>query len=180
MVSADFLRNVPIIRYLHLSTTTHTFFVFYSLDWMHCINYGRIKLYVYHKRYCTLHLSASHCDSYILKIFTLYSTMYMYIAVRINCLLRLHEMFFVVANSMHPAQTPPLPLYHHRASPPPSPSSRRVWSVGHLTRRRRRPGCWWKSSVLPHLRHSPPARYASIWYRHFQIFKLKARTNVLV
>ena len=37
MVSADFLRNVPIIRYLHLSTTTHTFVVFYSLGWMHCI-----------------------------------------------------------------------------------------------------------------------------------------------
>ena len=36
MVSADFLRNVLIIRYLHLSTTTHTFLVFYSLDWMHC------------------------------------------------------------------------------------------------------------------------------------------------
>ena len=36
MVSADFLRNVPIIRYLHLSTTTHTFLVFYSLDRMHC------------------------------------------------------------------------------------------------------------------------------------------------
>ncbi len=38
-VSADFLRNVPIIKYLHLSTTTHTFLVFYSLDWMHCIVY---------------------------------------------------------------------------------------------------------------------------------------------
>ena len=32
LVSADVLRNVPIIRYLHLSTTTHTFLVFYSLD----------------------------------------------------------------------------------------------------------------------------------------------------
>ena len=32
MVSADFLRNVPIIRYLHLSTNTHKFVVFYSLD----------------------------------------------------------------------------------------------------------------------------------------------------
>ena len=33
MISADFLRNVPIIRYLRLGTTTHTFLVFYS---MHC------------------------------------------------------------------------------------------------------------------------------------------------
>ncbi len=34
--SAQFLRNVPILRYLHFSTTTHKFVVFYSLDWMNC------------------------------------------------------------------------------------------------------------------------------------------------
>ncbi len=43
MVSADFLRNIPIIRYLHLSTTTHTFLVFYSLDWMHVV----YRIYIY-------------------------------------------------------------------------------------------------------------------------------------
>ncbi len=39
MVSALFLRNVPILRYLHLNTTTHKFVVFYSLDWMNCTHY---------------------------------------------------------------------------------------------------------------------------------------------
>ena len=33
MVLADVFRNVPIIKYLHLSTITHTFVAFY---WMHC------------------------------------------------------------------------------------------------------------------------------------------------
>ncbi len=33
MVSAQFLRNVPITRYLNLSTTTPKFVEFYSLDW---------------------------------------------------------------------------------------------------------------------------------------------------
>ncbi len=36
MVSAQFLRKVSIKRYQHLSTTTHTFVVIYSLSWMHC------------------------------------------------------------------------------------------------------------------------------------------------
>ncbi len=36
MVSSPFLRNVPIKRYLHLSTTTHKFVVFYSLSCKHC------------------------------------------------------------------------------------------------------------------------------------------------
>ena len=37
LVSSQFLRNVPIERYLHLSTATHKFVVIYSLSWMHCI-----------------------------------------------------------------------------------------------------------------------------------------------
>ena len=36
LVSTPFLRNVPIKRYLHLSTATHKFVVIYSLSWMHC------------------------------------------------------------------------------------------------------------------------------------------------
>ncbi len=36
LVSAQFLRNVSIEKYLHLSTATHKFVVIYSLSWMHC------------------------------------------------------------------------------------------------------------------------------------------------
>ena len=41
MVSAPFLRKVPIKRYQHLSTATHTSVVIYSLSWMHCITLER-------------------------------------------------------------------------------------------------------------------------------------------
>ncbi len=34
MVSAQFLRNVPILRYIKYNYSP--IFVFYSLDWMHC------------------------------------------------------------------------------------------------------------------------------------------------
>ena len=36
LVSAQFLRKVPIKRDLHISTATHKFVVIYSLSWMHC------------------------------------------------------------------------------------------------------------------------------------------------
>ena len=37
MVSASFLKKVPIKRYQHLSTATHTFVVIYSLSCMYII-----------------------------------------------------------------------------------------------------------------------------------------------
>ncbi len=52
-------RNVPIERYLHLSTATHTFVVIYSLSWMHCTCISLLHLHKASRVSCLASFAAS-------------------------------------------------------------------------------------------------------------------------